>query len=245
MMMNRYFNFRRFFALEKYYAKETIIFCILLFSIIAGTYIITLYLNVSESIDSAPFVKRIGLLLFMFSPCLFEKRMNSYNSVLDFMLPSSVLEKYLHLWIKYYIISPMVITLSVILMFFITKILFGGQMFVNEVLSAFSFDYSFIWLIAVFQPVFFTGYFLFKKKFFLKSLTSSLIIIIISVTIISLMEYFIPEGVEINNLLANPIYNFPLSDEHQFAIEVSTFFPLIFVVGLWISSYMLFKEKEI
>lgn len=243
--MKNKFSFNRFCALEQYYAKETIVFCVILFSIISGTYLITLYLNISENIDSAPFVKRIGLLLFLFSPCIFERRMNSYNSILDFMLPSSVFEKYLHIWIKYYLISPMVIVLSIMLMFFLNKILINDNAFSYETINTFRFDYSFIWLIAVFQPVFFTGYFFFKKRFFIKSLCISFIIIIASVAIISIMEYFIPDGVVINNLLANPIYSVPLSKEFDFLINISTFFPLVFVIGLWISSYMLFKEKEI
>lgn len=243
--MNNKFSLKRFCALEKYYAKETIIFCVILFSIITGTYIITLYLNVSENVDSAPFVKRIGLLLFLFSPCIFERRMNSYNSILDFMLPSSVFEKYLHIWIKYYLISPIVIISSILLMFFITRTFLSEDIFTYKVMSTLNFDYSFIWLTAVFQPVFFTGFFFFRKRFFLKSLFASIITVIISVTIISAMGYFIPENVEINNLLANPIYSIPLSEKFHLLIKISTFFPLLFVASLWVSSYILFKEKEI
>lgn len=243
--MNDIFSIKRFKALEKYYAKETLWFCFLLFSIMAGTYLVAFYLNLAENMESAPFVKRIGLLLYMFSPCLFEKKLDSYNSMLDFLLPSSAFEKYLHIWLKYYLITPVMIILSTFFLFTITGMLQEGDLFVHEILTTFSFDYSFIWMITVFQPVFFTGYFLFKKRPFLMSFLSTVALIFSSGLLISMLNFLIPEKVEINNWLSNPIYSFPVYGAYRFFIPATTFFPIVFVVALWITSYRLLKEKEI
>lgn len=239
------FSLSRFKTLEQYHAKESLLFCLLLFTIISGTYLIAFYLNQAENMETAPFIKRIGLLVYMLSPCLFERKLNSYNSTLEFLLPCSPFEKYLHLWLKYCLATPVVILLSTLFLLTASRIGQGGDLFIRDLLGTFSGDYSFLWMTAVFQPVFFTGYFFFRKKALLQSLLSTIAILLTSAILVSLLAGILPEKVEINNLLANPIYSFPVSGKYSFLIQASTFFPVFFVVGMWIASYRLLKEKEI
>lgn len=243
--MNNRFSLSRFKTLERYHAKENVWFCLLLFAIASGTYLIAFYLNLAENMQTAPFIKRIGLLIYMLAPCLFERPLNSYHSTIDFLLPCSTIEKYLHLWLKYCLVTPVILILSTLFLFTVSRLFQGSDLFIRDVCGSFSFDYSFICMTTVFQPIFFTGYFLFKKKALLKSLLSIIAFLLTSTLFISLLEYLLPEKIEINNLLANPIYNFPVSGTYSFLIHASTFFPIIFVIGMWITSYRLLKEKEI
>jgi hypothetical protein len=239
--MKNKFYFKRFCALERYHAKETMRYGVLLFSIILGTYLVTCLLSYMGHTDSTLFVKRIGLLLFLFAPCLFERKMNSYNSVIDWMLPASVLEKYLHIWLKYYVITPVVIIVSSALLFAVNQSLPGNEPVIYETLMV---DYSSVWLVAVFQPIFFTGYFFFEKRNFIYSLLISITLLLVSGVIISVMETFMPENMEINNLLTNPIYSIQLPKRYQMLITASTYAPILFAIGLWMSSYRLLKERN-
>lgn len=243
--MNNRFCFSRFKMLEKYHAKESLLFCLLLCAILSGVYLIAYYLNQAENMETAPFIKRIGLLVYMLAPCLFERPLNSYNSTLEFLLPCSTEEKYLHLWLKYCLVTPGVLILSALFLFTVTGLFQGGDLFMRDILGTFALDHSFLWMTTVFQPVFFTGYFLFKKRVLLKSLASTIALFLTTALLIGLLEYMVPAKVEINNALANPIYNFPVSATYRFLIHLSTFFPVCFVVGMWIVSYRLLKEKEI
>jgi len=235
-------NIGNFNILERYYAKRTLQIIFVTICLITTTFIISLFMYTTMQSGSTGLIRGVCILLFIFAPCLFEKQIDSYNSTIDFLLPASQIAKYMHFWVRYYIIVPATIILSLVVLFSISDIVSSG----NHLLAGiFTKDQSGIWLAILLQPVCFTSYFLYKKNIILKTLVSIIVVLLSCALVILAISSILPNLANVSNLLTNPLFVTPPDKEHIWLLTLSQFFPIPYILGLWITSYQLMKERGI
>lgn len=255
--MNATFNLKRFLLLEQYNLQETckhllwsacIVFSICLLCILFDLNHGAVYVSSQSSATS--FVKyTIGFLLI--APCLLETNLTKRNSTLYILLPASVFEKFLHIWIKYLLLLPVFCALLILCLkglFSLTDITYLN-IFSRDIAS-YIISKDYIITFSILQATFFIGYFGFKRQLLLKSLAISVAIFSICMgiilLIITLMPEKAPECYWVDNLGTWPRTNYPLSATTLAIVNFCNYaVPICFVLGSWISSYFLLKEKQL
>lgn len=255
--MNATFNFKRFLLLEQYNLQETckhllwstcIVFSICLLCILYDLNHGAAYLSTQSS--AASFVK-YTIWFLLIAPCLLERNLTKRNSTLYILLPTSVFEKFMHIWIKYLLLLPLFCTLLILCLkglFSLTDIDYL-KIFSRDIAS-YKTEKDYITTFSILQATFFIGYFGFKRQLLLKSLAISVAIFSICMgiilVIITIMPEKAPEGYWIDNLGTWPRTNYPLSAATWAVINFCNYAaPICFVLGSWISSYFLLKEKQL
>lgn len=250
--MKDVFSFKRFIMLERYKLPETKIHSLFFIIIVTGIYFLLLFCEIQDRHSRyGSLVVSLTILMLAVSPCLFENPLNKYNSIFDFTLPASVFEKFMHLYLKYVILIPILCWGTIWVFNSIISVI--GLTELNEftsVISRIVFIKEEFMVYIMLQPVFFTGYFLFKNRVLIKSIMASILIsLFIGIIIIEIMNNLIPEthGIQINNILSfSPTFNIPLSGSAEIILKICNYAgPIIYFSGLWITSFFLFKEKEI
>lgn len=253
--MNAIFNPKRFFWLEKYKMPETIAHTFLCMAIVACIYFVMLFWAYNYGFKDQIYAHRVlslSFLMMVLSPCLFERTMNKYNSVVDFILPVPTIERFVHLLLKYVLYIPIVCFTTLIVVNLILSLFGTPQLtqFATLNIESFTRKDDQIWAFMIMQPLFFTGYFLFRDKVLLKSILLLTIFLFgcFFITEIS-SELFMPNNkgeLWVRNLLTISVYNFSLSDSKKLVLNICTYIiPCLFVIGLWIASFLLLREKEI
>lgn len=255
--MNATFNLKRFLLLEQYNLQETskhllwtacIVFSICLLCILFDLNHGAAY--VSKQSSAANLVK-YSIWFLLIAPCLLETNLTKRNSTLYILLPASVFEKFLHIWIKYLLLLPAFCAILILCL----KGLFAStdvtylKIFSRDIAS-YETSKDYIITYSILQATFFIGYFGFKRQLLLKSLAISVAIFSICMgvilLIITLMPENAPEGYWVDNLGTWPRTNYPLSAITQAVVNFCNYaVPICFVLGSWISSYFLLKEKQL
>lgn len=255
--MNATFNLKRFLLLEQYNLQETckhllwsacIVLSICLLCILFDLNHGAAYLSKQSSATS--FVKYTVWFLLI-APCLLETNLTKRNSTLYILLPASVFEKFLHIWIKYLLLLPVFCALLILCikgMFSLTDITYLN-IFSRDIASYIT-SKDYIVTFSILQATFFIGYFGFKRQLLLKSLAISVAIFSICLGIVLLIITLMPEkaseGYWVDNLGTWPHTNYPLSTTTLAIVNFCNYAaPICFVLGSWISSYFLLKEKQL
>lgn len=252
--MKDFFSFKRFTLLERYKLQETLLHNLFFIIIVTGIYFSFLFCDVQGwhgMYGYGSLVVSLTVFILAIAPCLFENSLNKYNSIFDFTLPASTFEKFLHLYLKYVILIP-VLCLGIIwiLNFVISSLEISGLNEFTSVVSRIISIKGELMVYILLQPVFFTGYFLFRNRVLIKSIATSIFLsVFIGIILNEISNHLMPgsHGVKIDNILSFwPIFNFPLSESSDMILRICNYSgPIIYVLGLWITSYFLLREKEI
>lgn len=254
--MSSFFNPKRFFLLERYKMQETGKQLLWTAVIVLSICILSLLydINRGESFftyhTSGGNLYHYTLWFLLIAPCLLEAHLGKRNSVLYALLPASSFEKFLHIWIKYLVLLPLFCILLITGM----KGIFSSfdiaylQHFARDIVPH-PIRKDQILTISILQSVFFTGYFYFRRQIILKSFTTGILIIGICLGMITCIMYFLPDdwqGYWFNSIATWPETNVPLSPAGRIIIDICNYAaPACLMLGSWISSYFLLKEKQI
>lgn len=252
--MKDIFSFKRYKLLERYKLPETLLHSLFFIIIVTGIYFSLLFcdaLGWHGMFGYGSLVVSFTVLIIAIAPCLFENSLNKYNSIFDFTLPASSYEKFLHLCLKYIILIP-VLCLGIIwiLNSVISSLEISGLNEFTSVVSRIISIKGELMVYILLQPVFFTGYFLFRNRALIKSIVTSIFLsVFIGIIMNEISNYLMPETheIKIDNILSfSPIFNFPISESSQIILSICNYGgPIIYLLGLGITSFFLLKEKEI
>lgn len=256
--MNATFNLKRFLLLEQYKRRETgkhllwsaaivLFICILciLYDINRGGS----YYNKHTSAEN---FSQYVLWFLLVAPCLLETSLSKRTSTLYMLLPASAFEKFLYIWMKYLLLFPVFCTLLIVClkgMFAISGI--GFLQFFAEHITVYRIQEKQILTSGLLHASAFIGCFAFRQQILLKSLTVFVASIAACIGIVTLMAALMPErspggGYWLDNIATWPRTNYPLSATAQFIVTFCNYAaPICVLLGAWISSYFLLKEKQL
>lgn len=256
--MNATFNLKRFFLLEQYKKQETGLHLLWSAGIVLGISILCMMYDINKGgsyysgATQGSDLSRYALWFLCVAPCLLETGITKHNSTLYLLLPVSAFEKYLHLWIKYLLILPL---FCILLILFIKGVLtLTGISYLQHFSASINFDIihkSQMLTYSLLQGIFFTGCFAYKQKMLIKSFAVFCLFIMVCLGIIALLASWVfpsenVHGYWMSNIAAYPIYNFPISSGAEAVIVFCNYAtPVAFLIGSWISSYFLLKEKQL
>lgn len=254
--MNNFFNPKRFFLLQRYKMQETgkqllwtaaIVLSICLLSVL---YDINRGEGFFNNHTSGSNMYSYTLYLLLIAPCLLETGIGKRSSLLYLLLPASAFEKFLHIWIKYLILLPLFCILLIAGLKGIFSLIdipylqhFAGDILPHPIRK------DQILTFCIIQSVFFMGYFFFRRQIILKSFATAILVIGICLGIITCIMYFLPDNTQgywFNSIATWPETNVPLSSAGRIIIDICNYAaPACLLLGSWISSYFLLKEKQI
>lgn len=255
--MNTIFNLKRFLLLEQYNRQETCKHLLWSACIVLGICILCMLLDFNRGgvylskHSSAAELVRYTIWFLLIAPCLLESNLTKRNSTLYLLLPTSAFEKFLHIWIKYLLLLPICCALLILCLkglLACTGITYL-QIFSADITS-YKVQKDYFLIFSILHSAFLLGYFAFKRQLLLKSFAITVSIFIISMSIIllivGLMPEQAPEGYWVDNLATWPRTNYPLSPATLAVVNFCNYAaPICLVVGSWISSYFLLKEKQL
>ena len=252
--MKDIFSFKRFTLLERYKLPETLLHSLFFIIIVTGIYFSLLFFDAygwHGMYGYGSLVVLLTVLILAIAPCLFENSLNKYNSVFDFTLPASTFEKFLQLYLKYVILIP-VLCLGIIWLLnsVISSLEISGLNEFTSVVSRIISIKGELMVYIMLQPIYFTGYFLFRNRVLIKSIVTSIFLsVFVSIIMNEMSHYLMPgnHGIKIDNVLSfSPVFSFPLSESSEIILRICNYGgPIIYLLGLWITSYFLLREKEI
>lgn len=256
--MNATFNLKRFFLLEQYKKQETGLHLLWSAGIVLGICLLCIMYDINKggsyySVQTqGSELSRYTLWFLCLAPCLLETGITKHNSTLYLLLPASAFEKYLHLWIKYLIVLPLFCILLILLIK--GALTLTGISYLQHFSASIHFDIIHkdqMLVYSLLQGIFFTGCFAYKQRLLIKSFAVFCLCILVSLGIIGLLaSWAFPSenihGYWMANIAAYPIYNFPVSPRAEAIIAFCNYAtPVVFLLGSWISSYFLLKEKQL
>ena len=253
--MNATFNLKRFFLLEQYKKQETGRHLLWSAGIVLGICLLCMMYDINKGSSyyiehtQAFSLSRYLLWFLCIAPCLLEINITKQTSTLYLLMPASVFEKFLHLWMKYLLVLPLFCFLL------ITGIkgllILSGTSYLQHFGSHIEFhliEQDQILSCSLMQGIFFLGCIAFKRQKLINSfivLCSCFILIFGIILSMTLWEPADSHGYWIANI-AYPIYNFPISSTSEAIIAFCNYgTPVLFSIGIWISSYFLLKEKQL
>lgn len=255
--MNAIFNLKRFLLLERYKKQETGKHLFWTAGAILGICFLCMMYDINRGgsyYSQQTQASSIWIYMMWFlciAPCLLEKSITKDSSTLYLLLPASAFEKFLHLWIKYYLMLPIcsILMLSVLKgAFSLTGIEylqhFGDAITFHEIQK------DQILTLCLLQGIFFAGCIAFKQKKLLKAFGVFCLGIMLSIGIIGLLSWCVvsgeTQGYWMNSIASFPTYNFPISPATEAIVNFCNYAaPVSFIIGIWVSSYFLLKEKQL
>ena len=111
--MNATFNLKRFFLLEQYKKQETGRHLLWSAGIVLGICLLCMMYDINKGSSyyiehtQAFSLSRYLLWFLCIAPCLLEINITKQTSTLYLLMPASVFEKFLHLWMKYLLVLPL------------------------------------------------------------------------------------------------------------------------------------------
>ena len=227
--MNATFNLKRFLLLEQYKRNET------------GRHLLW----------SAAVVSFICILCILYDINRGGSYYGKRNSTLDILLPASAFEKFLHIWIKYLLLLPLFCGLLIACLKGLLSL--SGSEFLQYFathITMFRIHNTQILTNAILHASAFIGYFAFSRQVLLKSFTIFVGSIAVCIGIVTFVASLMPEaradGYWIDNIATWPNTNYPLSAGAQAIVTFCNYAaPISVLLGSWVSSYFLLKEKQL
>lgn len=255
--MNATFNLKRFFLLERYKKRETCKHLLWSTAIILGICLLCVMYDINrggnfmEHTQAGAFSRYI-LWFLCIAPCLLEASIVKHNSTLYLLLPASAFEKFLHIWLKYILVLPLFC--GVLLMCLKGVFLVSGIGYLEHFgasIEPYAVRKDQMLTISLLQGIFFLGCFTFKRQMLVKSFGVFCLYILGCFGVIALLSSLLlpPDGYGeywMNNMIAFPSYNFPVSAAAEAVITFCNYAaPLLLIIGTWVSAYFLLKEKQL
>lgn len=254
--MNKFFNPKRFFLLERYKMQETGRQLLWTAAVVLSICVLSVLYDINRGEGFFNFHTSGGnmyhytLWFLLIAPCILETNLSKRSSLLYLLLPASAFEKFLHIWIKYLVLLPLFCLLLITGLkgiFSIIDITYLQDFAADIIPRPIRKDQ--ILTLCIIQSTFFIGHFLFKRQNILKSFATSMLIIGISLGIITCIMSFLPndtQGYWFNSIATWPETNIPLSHTGRIILDICNYAtPACLLLGSWISGYFLLKEKQI
>jgi hypothetical protein len=245
--MNSIFDIRRF----GYYLKQNMKTSAMQFMYMAIAFISICLLDLAARNDIASFFYHVGFeyravlsFLIIFAPCM-EKNINKQNSIFNFILPISNIERFLYLFLKYMVLLPLMLWLICYL--YEAALDFFGY---ERMVYADRYSYTNIqWKMSL-QAVSFLCYLYFRKQIIGKTILVCMIfwLLVIEAPMSMSMSH---HGIHSSGTLF-----FKIFDSCAFVQEWggTPAFPLVIIdwtlklllpYGLWVAAYFKLKEIEL
>ena len=118
--MNETFNLKRFLLLERYKRAETGKHLLWSGTIVLSICILCILYDINRGgsyygkFTSADNLCQYILYFLFAAPCLLETNLSKHTATLDILLPASTFEKFMHIWIKYFLLFPIFCVLSLL-----------------------------------------------------------------------------------------------------------------------------------
>lgn len=256
--MNEAFNLKRFLQLECYKRNETGKHLLWSTIIVLSIHALCILYDInrgdsySDAHTSAVQLHQYIIWFIIAAPCLLETPLNKRTSTIYMLLPVSVFEKFLHIWIKYLLILPIycaLLTCCIAGLFSLSGNdflqLFAAHIIPHEIPK------QQILPMAILHFSAFIGYVYFRKQILLKSFGIFIATIACCMGITLIIISFMPDNETpgnywVNNIVSWPDTNYPLSATAQFIINLCNYAaPICLLFGSWISCYFLLKEKQV
>jgi len=257
--MDAIFNINRFVNLEKRNILLSKMQYIYIIGALTGLYLLSMLLHILTESNFSEFIFAIAYVVIIGGPCFFEKSITKHRSVFDFILPVSVLERFLSVWLKYVIILPLCIFLVILALNLLTGLIPVESVQQHTADMALrKFDFAFVHKILAMQSIFMAGYFYFKKYAFAKTTLILLLVFVLLTFIGVLFGYFFLKGETMSfnaNMGHDESYNvgYDLGRSIKmtelksggFIDAVNVIIGTIFPLGMWVVSYFKLRETEI
>lgn len=245
----------RFLLLEKYKKQETIKHLLWSGVTILGICLITFMIDINKGGEFYSYHTSgndflcYTLYFLCIAPCLLENNITKQNSVFDLLLPVSTFGKFMHIWLKYLLLLPI---FSLILMLAIISLLtlIGTDYTIRFAHDIAQLSKAQLFTLILLHGCFFIGYFGFKRQSLLKSFCLFVACTLFTYILAFASTSILPDDRQgyaiISHMISYPIYNFPLSPTATSALIVCNYAaPVLFMIGIWISGYLLLKEKQL
>ncbi len=258
--MNAIFNIDRFQKLEMRNLFLSRMQYIYITGSLAGLYLISMLMYVLVDSSFHDFIYVVAAMIIIGSPCFFEKTIAKNVSIFDFTTPSSTFENFFSFWLKYVIIIPGLIALTILILNLITGIIPVEALNKHAEFMSLSDNAlkpaSLLKLLAI-QSMFMIGYFYFNKYAFVKT---SLVLILIGIVVMIIAVilgtiFFSGEEASFNAGMGNNQafhigYSFGSSNpsvvtENTLISVCNAIISIIFPFGMWVVCYFKLKETEI
>ncbi len=250
--MDAVFNIKRFGNLFK---REFTYTWKIFFYIVAG---LVVYFIAAKLLDStwefkfSNFLPIFGLGLIVCGAPFINKNLSKANSVSFLSTPASTFEKWLLLWCKSAVITPVLVVGTILLLDQISPIRTLGEIISTDYIPVR------IHFIYAFQSIFFLGYIYFKERTLVKSGIVIPILFTFAYMVSKvIISQFYPEIIKVNdslNMFSILAFNGFYQQTTDTFVETGTtiaydiclwVIKLIFPVGLWVLSYIKLREREI
>lgn len=255
--MNAIFNLKRFLLLEQYKKQETGKHLLWATAIVLFICILCMLYDLNRGgsyygkYTSATNLWHYVIYFLLAAPCLLETGITKRTTLLYLLLPASTFEKFLHIWIKYLILLPIYCGLLLICVkgiFSLSGIDFL-QFFAAHIVPYEIHNYQILTIVLLHSAAF-LGYFAFTRQIILKSFSFFVAVIAANIGIVMMMVALMPdqrpEGYWMDNIATWPSTNYPLSATAQAIVTFCNYAaPICVLLGTWISSYLLLKEKQL
>ncbi|MDH6307710.1 hypothetical protein M2451_000159 [Dysgonomonas sp. PFB1-18] len=258
--MNAIFNIDRFQKLEMRNIFLSRMQYIYITGSLAGLYLISMLMYILVDSSFHDFIYVVASIIIIGGPCFFEKTIAKNTSIFDFTIPVSTFENFFSFWLKYVIIIPGLIVLTILILNLITGIIPVEALNKHAEFMSLSDNIlrptSWLKLFAL-QSMFMIGYFYFNKYAFVKTSLVLILISIVMMIIAVIIGTFFFSGEEAsfnanmgNNQAFHIGYSFGSSKpsaitESPFISACNTIIDIIFPFGMWIVCYFKLKETEI
>jgi hypothetical protein len=234
-------NLRNLINIEKYYWRITYLTIAIIVSIvIILTTFNRVFENPGQRIDSAAHIAGLLFLAFVFAPWLLDLPKDDFTEETEALLPASIFEKFMHYWLRYYIIIPLTLIFSYVIVLLIMNI---------DITTAWNIldkELPTLWKTMIMQPILFTSGFIFRSNSKLNSVLTIVIMFAICILVVVFFTWIIPRmGINVDNFLYNPIFHKPLSHKSAMIVSHLWLLYLPYIISLWITSYYFLKEKEL
>lgn len=250
--MDAVFNIKRFsnlFRREFTYTWKTFLY------IVTG---LVVYFTAAKLLDATwqfqlmSLLPIIGFALIICGTPFINKNLNKANSVPFLTTPASSFEKWLLIWVKSVLITPILVIGTILLLNQISPIHALKQIIDTKYIT------ERIHFLFAFQSVFFLGYIYFKERVLVKAAIAITMLFMLAYLISKfIISQFYPEIIEVEDSLNifsildfNGFYH--RASSSYIETETTTVYKiclwiikLIFPLGLWVLSYIKLREREI
>lgn len=258
--MNTVFNIERYLKLEKRNLFFSRMHYVYILGGLTGIYLLSMLTKVLADTSLSALVYLAAFVVMVAGPCLFEKSRNKHSSIFDFILPTSTLEKFLSIWLKYVVIIP----LAIFLLFLILNTLSGfiAVDAIKEHADSMSIDHiqggtkAFFFIFGT-QAAFLGGYFYFRRYAFAKTSVLLLLFLIAFVIIVIFIGTYFFKGQAVAFNLGSNMSNNSYDMGYNMGHTVSTLIDdpfikildiiinTVFIVGMWTVCFFKLRETEI
>lgn len=253
--MNATFNLKRFFLLEQYKKQETGRHLLWSAAIVLGICLLCMMYDINRGTSyymnhtQAKAFGRYTLWFLCIAPCLLETSITKRSSSLYLLLPASTFEKFLHLWMKYLLVLPFFCMLLIV--FLKGIFILSGADYLQHFGTSIELciiNKEQMLSCCLIQGIFFIGCIAFKRQKLIYAFITLCTCFIVFFGLVMLMQLWEPannEGYWIANM-SYPVYNFPISSTGETILYFCNHAtPFLFLIGAWVSSYFLLKEKQL